>query len=105
VPKREATAPVAWVMCERWMMLSNAVLGSLKRSALARLALTKAIHVVLIPDWTARRHRTSIMVGSLRRAIRAWLLCDGTADEAQAVRDRLSRFLAVQAMAARRAAE
>ncbi|MGO4908330.1 3-hydroxyacyl-CoA dehydrogenase family protein [Pseudorhodobacter sp. W20_MBD10_FR17] len=116
--KREAIALVADGVCDARTVddvvkcgfgQRLAVLGPLEQSDMVGLNLTKAIHDVLIPDLdcTATTHPyldALIAAGHTGMATGKGFY-DWTPAEAQAVRDRLSQFLAAQAKAARGAAE
>jgi 3-hydroxybutyryl-CoA dehydrogenase len=109
--KREAIALVAAGMCDAETIddvvkfgfgARMAVLGPLEQSDLVGLDLTKAIHDTLIPDLDVTPHThpyldALVAGGDLGmksgQGFRRW-----TSNEADAVRERLQRFLAANAI-------
>jgi 3-hydroxybutyryl-CoA dehydrogenase len=108
--KREAIALIAAGICDAETIddvvklgfgARLAVLGPLEQSDLVGLDLTKAIHDVLIPDLDATPHTHPYLDGLVAKGelgmktgkgFRSW-----TPAEAEAVRERLRRFLAAAA--------
>jgi len=111
--KREAIALVAAGICDAETIdevvrfgfgARMAVLGPLEQSDLVGLDLTKQIHDILMPDLDVTRHTHHYLAERVARGelgmksgqgFRRW-----TSDSSQAVRDRLSQFLAQGAVAA-----
>jgi 3-hydroxybutyryl-CoA dehydrogenase len=108
--KREAIALVADGVCDARTVddvvkcgfgQRLAVLGPLEQSDMVGLNLTKAIHDVLIPDLdrtaTTHPYLDALIAAGHTGMASGKGFYDWTPDEAQAVRDRLSQFLAAQA--------
>jgi 3-hydroxybutyryl-CoA dehydrogenase len=112
--KREAIALVADGVCDARTVddvvkcgfgQRLAVLGPLEQSDMVGLNLTKAIHDVLIPDLdrtaTTHPYLDGLIAAGHLGMVTGKGFYDWTPEEAQAVRDRLSHFLASQAVTSR----